>query len=65
MMVWGGLRGGLSVAMALSLPIVAERDLLVAATYGVVVFALLVQGGSLGWIQRSRWGRQGEGIGDA
>lgn len=52
-MVWGGLRGGLSVAMALSLPTGSERDLLVAATYGVVVFGLLVQGGSLGWLLRA------------
>ncbi|MCP5304726.1 MAG: sodium:proton antiporter [Chromatiaceae bacterium] len=52
-MVWGGLRGGLSVAMALSLPAGGERDLLVAATYGIVVFGLLVQGSSLGWIVRA------------
>jgi CPA1 family monovalent cation:H+ antiporter len=52
-MVWGGLRGGLSVAMALSLPRGSERDLLVAATYGVVVFGLLVQGGSLRWLLRT------------
>lgn len=51
-MIWGGLRGGLSVAMALSLPPGAVRDMLVAVTYGVVVFGLLVQGGSLGWLLR-------------
>ncbi|MET0064874.1 MAG: sodium:proton antiporter [Candidatus Thiodiazotropha sp.] len=51
-MVWGGLRGGLSVAMALSLPTSTPRDLLVAATYGVVVFGLLLQGGSLSWLLR-------------
>ncbi|MET0028076.1 MAG: sodium:proton antiporter [Candidatus Thiodiazotropha sp.] len=51
-MVWGGLRGGLSVAMALSLPTQTPRDLLVAATYGVVVFGLLLQGGSLSWLLR-------------
>jgi len=55
-MIWGGLHGGLSVAMALSLPMQAERNLLVAATYGVVVFGLLVQGGSLGWLLRSQSG---------
>lgn len=48
-MVWGGLRGGLPVAMALSIPAGAERSMLVAATYGVVVVGLLVQGGSLRW----------------
>ncbi|MCG6862924.1 MAG: sodium:proton antiporter [Chromatiaceae bacterium] len=52
-MIWGGLRGGLSVAMALSLPAGTERDLLVAVTYGVVVFGLLVQGSTLAWLFRS------------
>jgi CPA1 family monovalent cation:H+ antiporter len=51
-MIWGGLRGGLSVAMALSLPVGSERDLLVAVTYSVVVFGLLVQGTSLTWLLR-------------
>jgi Na+:H+ antiporter len=53
-MTWGGLRGGLSVAMALSLSPGAERDLLVAVTYSVVVFGLLVQGTSLAWLVRPR-----------
>ncbi len=43
-MVWGGLRGGISIALALSLPAGPERDLIVAMTYAVVVFAILVQG---------------------
>jgi CPA1 family monovalent cation:H+ antiporter len=43
-LIWGGLRGGLAVAMALSLPASPERDLIVAATYGVVCFSILVQG---------------------
>jgi CPA1 family monovalent cation:H+ antiporter len=53
-MIWGGLRGGLSVAMALSLPSGAQRDLVVAMTYAVVVFGLLVQGTTLGWLVRRR-----------
>jgi CPA1 family monovalent cation:H+ antiporter len=43
-LTWGGLRGGLSVAMALSLPQFAMKDTLVGCTYGVVVFSVLAQG---------------------
>jgi CPA1 family monovalent cation:H+ antiporter len=43
-LIWGGLRGGLAVAMALSLPEGQQRDLIVAITYGVVCFSILVQG---------------------
>jgi NhaP-type Na+/H+ or K+/H+ antiporter len=51
-MIWGGLRGGLSVAMALSLPGGSERDLLMAVTHSVVVLGLLVQGTILAWLLR-------------
>ncbi|WP_295392822.1 sodium:proton antiporter [uncultured Thiodictyon sp.] len=47
-LTWGGLRGGISVAMALSLPHGEVRDLLVSVTYIVVVFSILVQGLTLG-----------------
>lgn len=43
-LIWGGLRGGLAVAMALSLPSGPDRNLIVAITYGVVCFSILVQG---------------------
>ena len=43
-MTWGGLRGGISVALALSLPVGVERDLLLTVTYAVVAFSILVQG---------------------
>lgn len=43
-LTWSGLRGGISVAMVLSLPPFAARDLLVAGTYAVVVFSIVVQG---------------------
>ena len=47
-LTWGGLRGGISIALALSLPAGRERDVLLAITYGVVVFSILVQGLSIG-----------------
>jgi NhaP-type Na+/H+ or K+/H+ antiporter len=40
----GGLRGGISVALALSLPVGSERELVLAMTYMLVVFSILVQG---------------------
>jgi monovalent cation:H+ antiporter, CPA1 family len=43
-LTWGGLRGGISVALALSLPAGPEREILLAVTYIVVVFSILVQG---------------------
>jgi CPA1 family monovalent cation:H+ antiporter len=43
-LTWGGLRGGISVALALSLPPGPERDTVLALTYAVVVFSILFQG---------------------
>jgi CPA1 family monovalent cation:H+ antiporter len=52
-MTWGGLRGGISVALALSLPVGGEgRELLIAVTYVIVVFSILVQGLTLGAVVR-------------
>jgi CPA1 family monovalent cation:H+ antiporter len=47
-LVWGGLRGGISVALALSLPEGPGRTVLLAVTYMVVLFSVIVQGGSIG-----------------
>lgn len=47
-LTWGGLRGGIAVAMALSLPHDAYRDLLLTAAYSVVVFSVIVQGLTIG-----------------
>jgi CPA1 family monovalent cation:H+ antiporter len=43
-LTWSGLRGGISVAMVLSLPSFPAKDVLLACTYAVVVFSILVQG---------------------
>ncbi len=43
-LTWGGLRGGISVALVLSLPQSAIKDTLLAVTYGVVIFSIVVQG---------------------
>ena len=47
-LVWGGLRGGISVALALSLPEGEARDLILFLTYVVVVFSIIVQGLTIG-----------------
>jgi len=47
-MTWGGLRGGISIALALSLTEAMQRDLFLVITYIVVVFSILVQGLTVG-----------------
>ena len=49
---WGGLRGAISVAMALSLPAGPAKDVLLVATYTVVAFSILVQGTTIPWLLR-------------
>jgi CPA1 family monovalent cation:H+ antiporter len=44
LVTWAGLRGGISVAMALSLATGRERTVIVSITYIIVVFTILVQG---------------------
>lgn len=51
-LTWGGVRGGISIALALALPIGPNRLPLLAATYLVVLFTVLVQGSTLGWVVR-------------
>ncbi|MBP6495099.1 MAG: sodium:proton antiporter [Psychrobacter sp.] len=52
-LTWGGLRGGISVALVLQLPTGSERDILLALTYAVVIFSILVQGLSVGKVAKS------------
>ncbi|MDH3383287.1 MAG: sodium:proton antiporter [Deltaproteobacteria bacterium] len=47
-LTWAGLRGGISVALALSLPVGPQRDVILVMTYITVVFSIIVQGLSLG-----------------
>ncbi len=49
-MTWGGLRGGISIALALSLPEEMNRDLFLTVTYVVVVFSILAQGLTIGTV---------------
>lgn len=56
---WGGLRGGLSIALALSVPAALSQNWILAATYLVVVFSVVVQGGTLDlFLQRKAQGMQ-------
>ena len=52
-LTWGGLRGGISVALALSLPPGDARNAIVMITYAVVVFSILVQGLTIGRLLRA------------
>ncbi|HSZ17566.1 MAG TPA: sodium:proton antiporter [Terracidiphilus sp.] len=51
-LTWGGLRGGLSIALALSVPEAFGRPWMLGATYLVVVFSIVIQGGSMDWLLR-------------
>ncbi len=61
-LIWGGLKGGLALAMAMSIPAgivltpeLELRDLLLVMTYAVVVFSIMVQGSTVSrLIRRSR-----------
>ena len=49
-MTWGGLRGAISIALALGLTEAMNRDLFLVVTYVVVVFSIIVQGLTVGKI---------------
>jgi monovalent cation:H+ antiporter, CPA1 family len=51
-LTWGGLRGGISVALALSLPAGPQRNTVLALTYCIVVFSILGPGPTIGGVVR-------------
>lgn len=51
-LVWGGLRGGISIALALSIPPGAERDAILFGAYTVAAFSILVQGLTIGKVAK-------------
>ena len=52
-LTWGGLRGGISIALVLTLPIGQEREALLVITYVIVIFSILVQGLTVGKLVKS------------
>ena len=49
---WGGLRGGLSLALVLSLPASETKEILLLATYFCVLFSIIVQGLTIEWLAK-------------
>jgi CPA1 family monovalent cation:H+ antiporter len=48
--VWGGLRGGLAIALVLALPPTYFRDVILSLTYSVVVFSIIIQGSTVKYL---------------
>jgi CPA1 family monovalent cation:H+ antiporter len=59
-LTWAGLRGGISVALALALPDSPSKSAILAATYAVVLFTIVVQGSTLGVVARWTVGQSAE-----
>jgi CPA1 family monovalent cation:H+ antiporter len=62
-LTWAGVRGGISVALALSLPDNPAKSLILAATYAVVLFSIIVQGSTLGIVTKRTVAGAGKGSG--
>jgi len=52
MVIWSGLKGGLSLAMALSIPNTPVKEPIVFITYSIVLFSIIVQGLTIEWVVR-------------
>jgi monovalent cation:H+ antiporter, CPA1 family len=52
-LTWGGVRGGLSIALALALPQTPQKPVLLLATYAVAFFSIVAQGLTLGPLVRA------------
>ena len=59
-LIWGGLRGGISVALALGLPDGPAKSIALAATYVVVLFSVIIQGGTIARLLEWLTARNGE-----
>ncbi|WP_020598666.1 cation:proton antiporter [Spirosoma panaciterrae] len=57
-LVWGGLRGGVSVALALSIDEELNKNLFLAITYFIVVFSIVIQGLTVGKLTKPRKSRE-------
>lgn len=57
LLTWGGLRGGISIALALSLPPMPDKNLILAMTYVTVVFSVLIQGTTFRAVARAVVGK--------
>lgn len=62
-LTWGAVRGGIPIALALSLPHDAARPFILTATYAIVLFTVVVQGMSLGYVVRKTTSAAREGGG--
>jgi CPA1 family monovalent cation:H+ antiporter len=51
-LTWAGVRGGISVALALSLPDSPAKVTILTSTYAVVLFSIIIQGSTLGWLAK-------------
>ena len=60
LLTWAGMRGGVSIALALTLPPSPYRGRLIVVCYAVVVFSMLVQGLTMSWVIRRLYGTRGD-----